>query len=119
MNTTVAVRGGISAKNIPEQEENKRKGEKKKMEELEAIERTKNKIEQLQKQLEELEAIERTNDFIRLLRGVLLNDKCSIILQGHNEWQFNEKYLMKDITRAVRERVKKRLDEIEIEKENK
>jgi hypothetical protein len=25
MNTTVAVRGGISAKNIPEQEENKRK----------------------------------------------------------------------------------------------
>lgn len=71
-----------------------------------------NEIEQLQKQLEELEAIERTNDFIRLLRGVLLNDKCTIILQGHNEWQFNEKYLMKDLTFEDRDSIAKSLQEI-------
>ncbi len=68
-----------------------------------------NKIEQLQKQLKELE---RTNDFIRLLRGVLLNDKCSIILQGHNEWQFNEKYLMKDLTFEYRDSIAESLQEI-------
>lgn len=71
-----------------------------------------NEIEQLQKQLEELEAIERTNDFIRLLRGVLLNDKCTIILQGHNEWQFNEKYLMKDLTFEYRDSIAESLQEI-------
>ncbi len=71
-----------------------------------------NKIEQLQKQLKELEAIERTNNFIRLLRGVLLNDKCTIILQGHNEWQFNEKYLMKDLTFEYRDLIAESLQEI-------
>lgn len=71
-----------------------------------------NKTEQLQKQPEELKAIEKTNNFIRLLKEALLNDKCSIILQGHNEWQFNEKYLMKDIKFEHRNSIAESLQEI-------
>lgn len=69
-------------------------------------------IKELQKQLEELEVIEKNNDFIRLLREVLLNDKCTIILQGHNERQSNEKYLMKDIAFEYRHAIAKALQEI-------
>ena len=71
-----------------------------------------NKTEQLQKQPEELKTIEKTNNFIRSLKEALLDDKCSIILQGHNKWQFNEKYLMKDIKFEHRNSIAESLQEI-------
>ena len=71
-----------------------------------------NQMEELKKQLKELDNIEKTNDFIRLLRETLLDDNCAIILQGYNDWQFQEKYPMKDINYKYRQAIAKSLQEI-------
>lgn len=60
------------------------------------------KIEYLKEQYKEIEKQERSDDFLELLRAVLLDEKCHITLTGHNEWQFNERYPIKDISREYR-----------------
>lgn len=75
-------------------------------------------ISNLQIELKELKRKEETLEFIKLLKTVLLNDKCTIILQGHTEWQFHEKYLMKDIKFEYRRSIAKSLQEIIKELEN-
>lgn len=59
-----------------------------------------------------LKQIEETLKFIELLRDVLLDDNCTIILDGHTEWQFYKKYHMKDITFEYRHSMAKSLQEI-------
>ena len=77
-------------------------------------------ISKLEIELKELKKNEETLKFIELIRDVLLNDKCTIILQGHNEWQFQEKYTVKDIKFEYRKKIAKYLYEIikELEKWN-
>ena len=69
-------------------------------------------ISKLQIELNELKRKEETLDFIKWFRDVLLDDKCDIILQGHTEWQFHEKYLMKDIKYEYRSTIAESLEEI-------
>lgn len=70
-------------------------------------------ISKLEKELEALNLEEITLGFITTLRNVLLIDKCSIILQGHEEYQFSEKYNMSNIPYDVRKEIVKLLNKIE------
>lgn len=75
-------------------------------------------ISRLQIELKELKKKEETLEFIKWFRTVLLNDKCTIILQGHTEWQFQERYHVKDIKFEYRKKIAKSLQEIIKELEN-
>lgn len=78
-----------------------------------------NKLEDLKEQLKEIEKQERSNGFLKLLRLVLLDNESMIILTGHEEWQFTEKYRVKDISREYRVEIAKFLDTfMRKEKEN-
>lgn len=70
-------------------------------------------ISKLEKELEALDIEEKTLGFITTLRNVLLIDKCSIVLQGHEEYQFTEKYNMSNIPYDVRKEIVKLLNKIE------
>ena len=59
-------------------------------------------LKEIEEQLKEIEKQERSDDFLKLLRAVLLDEKCDITLTGHTEWQFNERYPVKDISREYR-----------------
>lgn len=65
------------------------------------------KIEELKEQLKEIEKQERSNGFLKLLMLVLLDEESKIVLKGHEEWQFTEKYLIKDISREYRVEIAK------------
>lgn len=69
-----------------------------------------NKIEVLKEQYKEIEKQERSDDFLDLLRAVLLDEKSHITLTGHQECQFNERYLVKDISREYRVEIAKFLN---------
>ena len=56
-----------------------------------------NKIEDLNEQLKKIEKQERSDAFLKLLWSVLLDEKSKITLTGHEERQFTERYLVKDI----------------------
>lgn len=67
-------------------------------------------LKEIEEQLKEIEKQERSDDFLDLLMTVLLDEKCHITLTGHNEWQFNERYPVKDITREYRAEIAKFLN---------
>lgn len=75
-------------------------------------------ISRLQFELKELKRKEETLEFIKWLKMVLLDDKCDIILRGHTEWQFHEKYKVEDITFKYRKKIAESLQEIIRELEN-
>lgn len=81
------------------------------------VKEIKEQIEKLQRELETFEKEEKSWEFVKLLRGVLLTNKCSIVLQGHEEWQFSEKYYISDISYTIRNEIVDALDEIAPKKE--
>ena len=72
------------------------------------------KIEDLKEQLKEIEKQERSDCFLKLLRAVLLDEKCDITLTGHTEWQFNKRYPVKDISEEYRVEIAKFLNTLMI-----
>lgn len=77
-----------------------------------------NQIKELEEQLKEVSNRERSIYFIKLMRTVLADDKCDIILQGHTEWQFQERFPVSDITNDIKSKVDKLLLEAIKELEN-
>ena len=75
-------------------------------------------IEELEKELYELSIEAKSMGFVKLLRAVLLTDKCYITLQGHEEWQFTERYYMNDISYDMRKEIVRAINKIETDKEN-
>ena len=82
------------------------------------IKEIKMQIEKLQKELETFEKEEKSMEFVKLLGAVLLADKCAIVLQGHNEWQFSERYCINDISYDIRKEIVRVLTKIETDKEH-
>lgn len=60
---------------------------------------------------------ERSDDFLKLLWSVLLDEKCKIILTGHEERQFVEEYLVRDISSEYRVQITEFLETL-MRKEN-
>lgn len=69
------------------------------------VKEIKEQIAKLQEELEKLSIEEKSMEFVNLLRSVLLTGECSIVLQGHEEWQFSEKYYMNDISYDIRKEI--------------
>ena len=70
-----------------------------------------NKIKELEEQLKEVSKRERSVYFIELMRTALVDDRCTIILQGHEEWQFQERFSVRDIANDLKGKLDKLLVE--------